>query len=73
MSVCQRCRHAGQLLTQRLQAKYTSALDEAIAADHAACPEQARQADPSLTATEKAGSSLCDCQHGTVSIHVANR
>jgi hypothetical protein len=27
------------------------------------CPEQSRQAAPGLTAAEKAGSQLCDCQH----------
>lgn len=30
---------------------------------HEQCPEAARQADLSLSPTERAGSLLCDCQH----------
>lgn len=30
---------------------------------HSRCPERARQEDAGLTATERAASSLCDCQH----------
>ena len=30
---------------------------------HALCPELARQDDGTLTGTERAASSLCDCQH----------
>jgi hypothetical protein len=32
-------------------------------AGHESCPEQARQRDTRLTETERAGSTLCDCQH----------
>lgn len=31
--------------------------------EHEECPELARQADTELTATDKAGSHLCTCQH----------
>lgn len=38
--------------------------------DHELCPERARQADPTLSETDKAGGSLCDCQHRTEIVQI---
>ena len=33
------------------------------AKDHERCPEIARQSEPGLSAVDRAGGQLCDCQH----------
>lgn len=41
--------------------------------DHEGCPERARQLDPGLSVTDKAGSRLCDCAHEPAGTAVARQ